>query len=254
MNNNMTPITNPKLREAMKELKNGSEEAFVRELLHAKLLCPALVEGMPNVKPGSGPVKVEGKMKMYILNASNNKSYLMAYTDIEEMHKWRKQEGEQVMIWGLPQYAGVLLKDECPHAGFVINPFSENVIIKKEFIEKIGRNLRPVNKPIVLGDDEEELLTDTSAFPEGLVQALCDYMNQSGDVLRAYLTDMVKEDEQDFLLVVETTENPKYLFPCITNAAEPFLGEKKMNVVPFGTELAKAVTKDMKPIFIKDRN
>lgn len=253
--NKSAPITNPKLREAMKNLRNGGEKEFVKELLQARLLCPAKIEGMMpapgQIKPGE-KMNFQGRLQLFVLNTKDGKSFLMAFTDTEELQKWRKEDKEQVVIWGLPQYAGILGKEDCPHEGFVINPFSENIIVHKEFLKKIQENVRPIQKPFVFGGPapEPELMEDDGTFPEGLIPAMREYMEQSGDVLKAYLLEMTKEEEQDYLLVVETTENPRYLFPCITNACEPFLGEKKMNIVPAGTELAKAVTEGRKPVFV----
>ena len=260
MNNNnnikLPPITNKPLKDAMLKLKHGGEQEFIQELLKARLLCPAMIEGMntPPVPDADGKVKLEGKLKLFVLNAKDGKSYLMAFTDMEELKKWRVQEKEQVVIWGLPQYTGVLTKEDCPHEGFVINPFGENVIVHREYLKKMKNNIMQLSKPFVFGaPKEEELMEDDGTFPAGMIQALRDYMEQSGDVIKAYLLDMVKEDEQDYLMVVQTTENPKYLFPCINNAAEPYLGDKKLNIVPYGTELANAVIQGKKPIFIKKR-
>jgi len=243
-------LENPSLKEAMKNLRNGNEDEFIKELLKARFLCPAKIDGKPEITKGEGPVTIQGKLTMYVLNAQGGASYLMAFTDEEELYKWRREKDEKALVWALPQYAGILEKPECPHAGFVINPFGENVIIKKEYLNKIKQRLRIVRKPIVLGG-EEELMTDYSAFPEGLAEALCAYMKESGDISRAYLINMVKEDETDYLLVVKTQENPRYLFPCIANAAEPYLKDKKMNILPIESELAAAAIQGINPIFIR---
>ena len=249
MSENRIKIENPSLKEAMRGLKENKEDDFIRELLKARLLCPAKIEGAPEVKTGEGPMQIGGKLTMFALKAQDGASYLMAFTDGEELYKWRQNNNEKALVWALPQYAGILEKPDCPHAGFVINPFGENVIIKKEYLNKIRQKLRIVRKPIVLGG-EEELVTDYSTFPEGLVEALCAYMKESGDISRAYLINMVKENEQDYLLVVKTSENPRYLFPCIANAASPYLQGKKMNILPIESELAAAAIRGIKPIFI----
>lgn len=260
----MPRIENPKLREAMRKLREAdtenrmvTEEEFVRELLSAQFLMPAEFETpMPLPKPGEGPIQVQGKLKMFVLNAQNQESYLMAFTDAEEMRKWQKEGKQHVLLWRFPQYANILLKPDCPHIGFVINPYGENVIVKKDFIERIMKRLKlvtPTQKPFVLGGEPERaaVKTDYSDYPDGLAEAVIEYVKNSGDVELAYLMNVTKGEEKELLMVVKTTENPRYLFPCIQNAAEPKLAGYTLNILSLDTDVAKAAVQGQQPIFAR---
>ncbi len=251
-------IENPALKLAMDGLRASEQDGrpskiandyFLQELLKARLLCPVELETPPPVE--DAPVKIEGKIKIFGLNAQDGRSFLMAFTDAEELKKWRDKEEEQIMVWSIARYANILLKQGCPHEGVVINPFGENIIVKREYLPKLLQRIRAAQKPLVVG--EEEVITDYSGYPEGLIPALCAYLSQSGDVERAYMTEMTKEDEQDYLLIVDTKENPRYLFPCINNATEPYLKDKKMKIILYGTELADAVVAESTLIFAKKK-
>ena len=267
-NQTMPPISNPGLKNAMAKMRqeNNKEnkDDFIKELLTARFLMPAEFD-VPTPMPGvSGPVKITGQLKMYVLNTPEKQGYLMAFTDGDELAKWKKENGQKVLIWQFLQYAEVLLKEGCPHSGFVINPYGENIIIKNEFIREVMKKVRFVKQPtapkpvqpamVLDGTDGEEFLnlqTDFSMFPLGLAETLCEYMAGSGDVTKAYLIRDTKEDKKELLMVVETTENPKYLFPCIRNAAEPKLDGYTLNLISLDTELGKAAVEGCKPIFMK---
>lgn len=251
-------IENPALKLAMDGLRASEQDGrpskiandyFLQELLKARLLCPVELETPLPVE--DAPVKIEGKIKIFGLNDQDGRSFLMAFTDAEELKKWRDKEEEQIMVWSIARYANILLKQGCPHEGVVINPFGENIIVKREYLPKLLQRIRAAQKPLVVG--EEEVITDYSGYPEGLIPALCAYLSQSGDVERAYMTEMTKEDEQDYLLIVDTKENPRYLFPCINNATEPYLKDKKMKIILYGTELADAVVAESTLIFAKKK-
>lgn len=255
-------IENPKLKRAMDGLRaseqNGvaskkAQDYFTQELLRAKLLCPVELQDMTPPPAEGVPVKIEGRIKMFVLNSSDKRSFLMAFTDAEELKKWRDKEEEQIMVWSIARYANIIMKPGCPHDGIVINPYGENIIVKKEYIPKLMHRLQMIQRPFIVGDEQEAVLDDYSAYPDGLMVALCDYLEESGDVRRAYITEMTKDGETEYLLIVDTTENPRYLFPCINNVAEQYLGDKKMSIIPYGTELANAVIGESKLLFVRQK-
>ena len=63
----------------------------------------------------------------------------MAYTDWEELRKWKNEDNQQTFGLKLVEYADMLFgKDENgntpPAAGFVINPYGGNMAMTKELI------------------------------------------------------------------------------------------------------------------------
>lgn len=243
-------VENPKLMETIKILRAGDEKPFNIALMTAKFLCPAVLDVVETKQ--NGEVHQGVKMNLFNLNANNGCKYLMAFTDYNEMLKWKDEETDQAVVMAIPQYTSIMEAPNNHFDGFVINPFSDNIVIRREYLIKLKENLRLVRKPIIL-DAEETIMEDSDAFPKGLIPAVIDYFNQSKDVQKAYLIAMTKEEEQDYLMVVETTENPKYLFPCINNVCEQYLNDKKLNIVPAGTPLAKAAILGMDPFYINKK-
>ena len=85
------PITNIKLVEIMKKLKNDNihQEEFFNELSDAKLLCPVNMEVKNKTTNGDATISGEGS-SISIISIADNKDnyYLMAFTDWDELRKW----------------------------------------------------------------------------------------------------------------------------------------------------------------------
>ena len=69
----------------------------------------------------------------------NNENYMVdgEFTDYDELMKWKKDPNQQTFVFTFEDYAEMLLKKNAqgeisPAIGFVINPFSNSVLVTRK--------------------------------------------------------------------------------------------------------------------------
>lgn len=127
MDNKITmEITNDKLEEAIKEYaKERTKEklGMVLNLLRpTKLLVPAMLKA-PNQ-----PVPC-------FLKSGTGEQFLAVYTSKEQIPAEPKSQA--VLSMPFPACNDVVVKAELNLVGMVINPFTDNLVLKKELVEKL---------------------------------------------------------------------------------------------------------------------
>ena len=135
-------VSNPMLVGSMELLKAEPspehQNMFLTEMLKAQFLAPVIVTPEPE-KDENGKIAVApgSKIQFPMLSAPDGKVFFMAFTDKMEYEKWKDGEGKNVCALNFDELAAMLLRKDpqgnnCPALGFVINPFSANVVIPKE--------------------------------------------------------------------------------------------------------------------------
>lgn len=128
-----TPITNPVLVEAMRVLQavptNESQNAFVKALLEAKFLSPALIttdsEGKSNIQ-------------FVMLSSKQNPYLLPLFTDWPELRRWSHDPGQQTVITTLADIMAMMSHPDSTLNGAVLNPFGENIFLDKALLKAMG--------------------------------------------------------------------------------------------------------------------
>ena len=122
----MMEITNDKLEEAIKAyLAERTKEnlGIVLNLLRpTKLLVPAMLKA-PNQ-----PVPC-------FLKSGAGETFLAAYTSKEQIPAEPKSQA--ILSMPFPACNNIVVKQELQLTGMAINPFSDNLILKTELIEKL---------------------------------------------------------------------------------------------------------------------
>ena len=118
-------ITNDKLEETIKEYATDRTKEKLTEVLNllrpTKLLVPAMLKG-PNE-----PIPC-------FLKTSNDEQFLAVYTSKAQIPEEPKSQA--ILAMPFPACNGLVVKPELKLSGMVINPFSDNLILKKELILK----------------------------------------------------------------------------------------------------------------------
>lgn len=127
MNGKMTmEITNDKLEAAIKEYATERTKENLSAVLNllrpTKLLVPAMLKA-PNQ-----PIPC-------FLKNNNGEQYLAVYTSKEQIPEEPKSQA--VLSMPFPACNGVVVKPELKLTGMVINPFSDNLVLKTELIQKL---------------------------------------------------------------------------------------------------------------------
>lgn len=141
------PITNPMLCGTIELLKAENtpehKKMFVDEMIRATYLSPVVIDPVPQPDE-TGKVKItsENKVQFPMISAKDGKKFFMAFTDWEELKKWNPSDNQQTFAMKFDDYAGMLLRKDkdgnpSPGVGFVINPYSSNVLVTNGMIAQI---------------------------------------------------------------------------------------------------------------------
>ena len=139
-------ITNNELVIAIKLMQDKytreNHQDFINQMIHARFLCPVLFDPNPEINiAGMTQVSDDTKVLLSSLKNKNGESYLVAYTDNAEADRRKQADNQHTIACSYFDFCSILQKENCPYAGFVINPFSENVIVSKNTIEFINKNI-----------------------------------------------------------------------------------------------------------------
>lgn len=111
---------------------------FTQEMLQARFLSPVIITPPPEPdETGKVHLTKDNKIQFPMLTASDGNSYFMAFTDMEELTNWSKEEKKQTFIMKFDDYAAMVLGKDSRAAGFVVNPYGGNIIITKENIARL---------------------------------------------------------------------------------------------------------------------
>lgn len=157
MSNKMNFIANPMLVGAMELVKkNKSHEnlrVFMDELLHARLLSPIIITPPPTLdESGKAKWTPDSKISVPMLPGPEDKKYLMAFTDAEELKKIKADGSLNILPFGIKDYAAMIAKTEDKCDGLVINPGSGGPIVNKAMIATIMS--KAVKKPAENASEE----------------------------------------------------------------------------------------------------
>lgn len=245
------PITNPKLLNAIEEMKkdNNKEQSFVNELFKAKFLCPAWVELKNSVKGNKGQITVgEGStISLMSIDDQQGKHFLMAFTDWEEIRKWNKEVNIQTIILTCKDYQQILTKDDSSYGGFVVNPYGANIMLNKEILENIHSN------EMVVQAGESVMIGEPKDYPKDMAEKLKETFADIVDIRSAYLLWMVRNSETSYLLVLDANGNEQKLFPVVGKICKSCLKGNFIDMVSFSSQFGQSAVKNQTPFYISSK-
>lgn len=224
------PITNLALVEAIRVLKEEDNitnvNHMIDEMLQARFLSPVQME----VEGG----EQHGDMQFFTLQTEDGDRYLMAFTDWEEAHRWRKSGIEQSVVLTFDDYAKLILQEESDLAGFVMNPFHENMPVpralvkslkdKKDMLDKRGQNIMKAGEKIRLGEPNE--------YPKAMMDAIVKHCEQTPSIHATYLRLMQRGERCSWLIMVDFDGEQEHIFEEIAKVARPFIKELMLDMLP----------------------
>lgn len=149
-------LTNFDLIVALKTMQGHptpqTQGDFINHMIHARFLTPAVLEPEPEIDE-NGQLSPAAGTKVMFRAVSNpeKKAFLIAFTDAKEASKNKlEREGEtsHTVVTTYLDFCNVILNEKSPYSGFVINPFSENVVVTREIMQDINRNIKVRQVPV----------------------------------------------------------------------------------------------------------
>ncbi|WP_066717669.1 enhanced serine sensitivity protein SseB [Clostridium sp. Marseille-P299] len=243
----MSDTNNQDLLNAIKIMrKRGTDESIsqmIDEVMKAQFLMPAFVTKSGD-DAGYNAIDDKTEVNYRYIKDKNGDKYCLAFTDWSELRKWNNGDNQEAVLSTFDNYAELVLNDEFGFKGFVINPYGENLIFKKELVASLKQQKQErMNAKIYLGEPKEQ--------PTELLTAISDYLKELPNVNAAYYRLMLQGNVQSHLIVVDLTGDMDETFDKIADKAFPFLNDKLFKLTTIDTNLGKDAIKDLDPFYKK---
>lgn len=150
--NNISPVNNPELKEAIKAAKTepGMEATvkLLNEVVKARLLAPVSMDRDPEYDAKINEVVLEKdtQISFELIKSGNGELYYPVFTDGPEMKKCEIDKDQHSLIVNFDDLAAMLLQPQNAVAGFVINPMSDNICFSTEMIAAMKKDMEKENQ------------------------------------------------------------------------------------------------------------
>ena len=265
------PVANSELNQAAKALRAKNDpqnlNAVINALTRAALLAPARVDmSGPMPKPdanGRVAIPKDTKITFALLKTTDGKSFFPAFSNEEELHKWKQNPSAQVMVLHFDDYAR-MLQQNSHVAGFVVDPFGDNLRFDAKMVASIKERhdaavarARAGLRQTQIKPGDKVTIVEPSVYPDALVAPVCEALRDFENVAAAYLQVMLVNDtDRYYLLVLDAPRNDQ-LMVKVAEAVRPFMTspEKKMelNITTSDTPLGLQGMKDSEPFYIRGK-
>ncbi len=254
------PVTNPDLLKAINDSypnQTDRQKQIILEVRKAHLLAPVLISPEPegDINVNERVIKKDTTISFNLIEDTNNQTFLIAFTDWNALRKWSNIENQQTLIVTFEDLSSMVLNSKDGHAGFVINPYGEDIVFRRSLLEALKEEQ---NKPIIDNSCEYVVKKDTSVmlgqprvFPQELVDAIKRYLKNQRMVRAAYFMQMLRDEEISYLLIVDFSGDKKELFSGIANSAQGYLNGMNIDMMPLEAGFAQNAVRNVKPFYIR---
>lgn len=237
------PVGNPALTAAITKLKGENTpqnlNVVINEMMRTVFMAPAVIEmGKAAPKPdanGRIALPKDTKINFMLLTDPKGKRYYMAFTDPQELKKWKSApKSFQSMVLRFDDFANMLEKNH-EAAGLVINPFGETIRFEAPMIaalkkQKAAFAQQRAQTQIKPGD--KVTIVEPTVLPDELLNPICEVLKGNETIAAAYLQVMIiNGNSKSYLLVLDGPQE-EALFRAVAQAARPYLSAsgKQMNL------------------------
>jgi len=224
-------IRNDELKMSIITLKlqddKESEEVFINELKNSYFLIPAVNDNKKD------------ELTFMLLCDQKNNNYFQAYTDKDEYNKWDEAINSKNFVLTFDELANIVISSGEEIKGLVINPFTENVILNKEYLEKIFK----INKIFI---------DKLKKCPTKVKNVITKVLKQQEQVKEAYLLYIEKNNIPGYLLIIDSDiKDQNKLYDKIGKNVTDNIDQINIDIISTNDEIAKEVIKDKKVFYTK---
>ncbi len=140
-------IKNPMLAGMIELMKADDtpehRDMFVQEMLKATFIAPVVITPPPVMdENGVKRIPAGSQVSFPLIHSKEGQKYFMAFTDLDELSLYQKQDNPDVFALKFEDYVSMLLKEDdagrmSEAMGLVINPMTSNIILVKDVIANI---------------------------------------------------------------------------------------------------------------------
>ena len=194
-----------------------------------------------------------GNINFNVLKTDDNKTYLPAFTDLEELSKWGIPEKMNTITLNFDDYVEIILDNNID--GLVINPFGDYYIIPKEGLKdlkEMKKERLKVNE-IKIESNSKILISEPKHYPTMMMEAITNCCNELGNINKAWLLEMMTEKDKSWLLVLDFEGDKNYTFSKISQAARNYLGNIYLDMLPYEDDFARNSVQNHKAFYTKNK-
>ena len=255
------PIENPQLVAAMDTMAKiptpENEAVLIAELKQARFLAPIRPSSMP---PSADAAFERMAIQFEMLVDTYQNSWFPAFTDNDEVSKWKHAPDQQGLALTLDNYLDILENNPAEQTGVVINPYHHNLQLTRRELYRITGKVMPYT----MREGTHIALASPANWPRELADALDAHLRTQPTVRAAWLQTMTRkkegsalvvaegEKEESYLLIVDHDGDRRELFDSIGEAAKPHLGiGEYLDILPATEQVVLSVIQNVPPFYTK---
>ena len=195
-----------------------------------------------------------GNINFNVLKTDDNKTYLPAFTDLEELSKWGIPANMNTITLNFDDYAEIILDNDSID-GLVINPFGDYYIIPKEGLKdlkEMKKERLKVNE-IRIETNSKVLISESKHYPTMIMEAITNCCDDLGNINKAWLLEMMTEKDKSWLLVLDFEGDKNYIFSKISQSARNYLGNMYLDMLPYEDDFARNSVQNHKAFYTKNK-
>lgn len=252
------PVTNPELVRAMEAYlqnadDNNADKMLEQIVMHAQFLIPA--GGFPADSTGTGEMTIEKDttVQFHLISRQNGEQFFLAFTDWDELRKWKNAPDMQTVVLRFDDYAAMLEKS--PHiTGIAINPMSHSITLNRRLITALAeqKKLRGQGLTAQKGSAGDKVAVgDAKTPPVELLTRLSAHLAQDARVEKAYLRMMQRDKRTSYLVIVDCEGDRVEVFGAISAALRGVQTEYPVDIADYSDSFGQAAAEGAVPIYAR---
>lgn len=251
---NIPPVENPELEKIIASLKDGStpekQQALSSALKNAHLLSPCAFD--IEEKEGKAVMK-EQKIKFYMLNTNDGKTFFPAFTSFPKTDKIKfGEEKPKLVVNRLQLFAQMLSAKDQKAAGIILNPGSDNIVVPKNMVLMLEGKIKPAAQSQRPAPAVRPVYSEPRVYPTKMANAVYELCGKKPLVDRVWLKQKLVGPELSFILVVAADQQEQKLLDEIQACAVSYAKDVPVEAVWYSDEAEKAIVQG--GIALYDRN
>ena len=243
---------NDRLKELLKKIDEDNSPELENEILEEIIMKANFLSYINSNELES----TFGNINFNVLKTDDNKTYLPAFTDLEELSKWGIPANMNTITLNFDDYVEIILDNNNNSIdGLVINPFGDYYIISKEGLKELKEMKKErlkVNE-IRIETNSKILISEPKHYPTMMMEAITNCCNDLGNINKAWLLEMMTEKDKSWLLVLDFEGDKNYIFSKISQAARNYLGNMYLDMLPYEDDFARNSVQNHKAFYAKNK-
>lgn len=245
-----TSITNPALVQGLELLHTENTPAHQNRVLdevvmRARFLSPVVLPDHPQEKNSDA-------IQFQLISTQDGRAFFPAFTDLGELRKFSGPRIQNTVVLTFDNYAAMLASNP-KVAGFVVNPMDRPLTLERDFVAHLARRKQEQAgySHQTIEKDAKVVLGEAKDCPQALLDAVRLAAGNTPDIHRLFLRLMSRsgQTQPSYLIVVDHSGEQSAVFQTIADAARPHLENRRVDMVPYQSELGQAAAKDAVPFF-----